>query len=58
MNPVDYLILGLVAAVVFLSGLIIYVSKKRGKKCMGCPDNCACSGGNCTGGCPGQCHKS
>ena len=58
MNPVDLLIVGLICAVVVLSGLVIYKSKKSGKKCIGCPDNCACSGGNCATGCHGQCHKS
>lgn len=53
MGPVDYLILGLVAAILVLAGWYIYRSKKQGKKCIGCPDSCACSSGNCSGGCSG-----
>ena len=56
MNPVDYIIIALVLAVLGLSALVIYKSKKRGKKCIGCPDSCACSSTGC-GGCNGSCHQ-
>ena len=56
MNPVDYLIIAVVCAIVVLCGLFIYKSKKKGKKCIGCPDSCACSGTGCSG-CNGQCHQ-
>ena len=56
MNLVDYIIIVLVLAVLGLSALCIYKSKKSGKKCIGCPDSCACSNTGC-GGCDGHCHE-
>lgn len=53
MNVVDCIIIALIAVVLGLAVLAIYKSKKSGKKCIGCPDSCACSGGNCNGGCSG-----
>ena len=55
MNGIDYLILVLVLGILALAGLFIFKSKKSGKKCIGCPDSCACSNSNCTGGCAGGC---
>ena len=51
MNPVDIVIVAVVAVIVGLSIWYIYRSKKSGKKCIGCPD-----GGNCAGGCCGSCN--
>ena len=48
MNPIDYLILAVIAGIIALAGFAIYRSKKSGKKCIGCPDSGACSG-NCSG---------
>ena len=48
MNPIDYVIIAVVAAIL---GLVIwYISreKKKGAKCIGCP-----AGGNCSGQCSG-----
>ena len=53
MGAIDFLILGIILAVLALSGWYIWKSKKSGKKCIGCPDSCACSAGNCAGGCSG-----
>ncbi len=53
MGLVDYLILGVLAATLLLAARYVYKAKKSGKKCIGCPDSCACSSGNCTGGCSG-----
>lgn len=39
----------IVVALVIIVGLAVfyvYKSKKSGKKCIGCPDNCTC-GGDC-----------
>lgn len=52
---VDYIILAVVALIAGGAIFAIIRSKKSGKKCIGCPDNCACSSGNC-GGCNG-CQK-
>lgn len=56
MNPIDIIIVVIVAVVLGLAGWYIYKSKKSGKKCIGCPDSCACSGSNCAGGCK-NCQK-
>ena len=57
MGFVDYLILAVVVAVLGLAAWYVYKAKKGGKKCIGCPDSCACSAGNCSGGCSGCCDK-
>ncbi len=53
MGPIDFLIIGILAVIVGAAVFAIYRSKKKGKKCIGCPDSCACSSGNCSGGCSG-----
>lgn len=53
MNFTDYIIIAVIVAVLAFAGWFVYRSKKSGKKCIGCPDSCACSGGNCSGGCSG-----
>ena len=45
----NILIIALVAAIVGLAVLYIYKQKKKGTKCIGCPDGSTCSG-QC-GGC-------
>ena len=45
----DYIIIGVVIVVVVLAGLYIRRAKKRGKKCVGCPDGASCPSGNCAG---------
>ena len=49
MKPVDICILSVIF--LLLAGIIVYLvrSKKKGRKCIGCPDSCS---GNCQG-----CHK-
>lgn len=51
MNTVDYIIIAVIALILFGAGFAIYKSKKSGKKCIGCPDS-----GNCSGNC-GCCGK-
>ena len=53
MGPIDFVIIAIVAAIAGLAIFAIHKSKKSGKKCIGCPDSCACSSGNCGGGCTG-----
>lgn len=53
MNPVDYIIIAVIVLILGLSGWFIWKSKKSGKKCIGCPDSCACASGNCGGSCTG-----
>ncbi len=57
MGFVDYLLIAILAAVLGLAAWYVYKAKKSGKKCIGCPDSCACSAGNCTGGCNGCCNQ-
>ena len=54
MELIDYIIIAVIAAIVFGAGYAIYRSKKSGKKCIGCPDSGSCSG-SCAG-CSGSCH--
>ena len=51
MNPIDYIIIAIVAAIVGGAAFYIYKAKKSGKKCIGCPDSATCSGncGSCSG---------
>ena len=53
MNPVDYVVIAIVALIVGGAAWYIYKAKKSGKKCIGCPDSDTCSGhcGSCSCGC-------
>lgn len=53
MGPIDYVLIAGIAMV--LGGIVFFVirAKKKGKKCIGCPDSGGCSG-NCAG-CGGHC---
>ena len=53
MNTVDYIILAVIVLVLGLAIWSVCKAKKSGKKCMGCPDSCACTAGNCGGSCSG-----
>lgn len=48
MQPIDWILIGLVAAILGAAALYIYKAKKGGKKCIGCP-----SSGSCNGQCAG-----
>lgn len=52
MNPIDFLVIGIVAAILGLVIFYIVRAKKKGVKCIGCPDGARCSG-HCAscGGC-------
>ena len=45
---IDYIIIGIVILLVAASGWYILSQKKKGVKCIGCPDAETCSG-NCSG---------
>ena len=49
-NIVVAAVIGLIVGV---AAGYVYISKKKGKKCIGCPDSGTCSG-NC-GSCGGNC---
>ena len=57
MNIVDYIIVAVILLILGFSGWFIWKSKKSGKKCIGCPDSCACAKGNCSGSCNGCSNK-
>ncbi len=46
MNPIDYLTVAVIAIVLLSAGRYLYRSKKKGKKCVGCPYSGSC-GGTC-----------
>ncbi len=50
MNPVDYLLIAILAAVIGGAAYYIAKAKKSGKKCIGCPHAAQC------GGCCGKRH--
>lgn len=49
----NLIIIAVLAVIIGLASGYIYKEKKRGVKCIGCPDGGSC-GGNC-GGCSGNC---
>ena len=53
---VDFLIILIVALIVGIAAGYLYKAKKKGVKCIGCPDGAKCSG-NC-GGCSGSCSEN
>ena len=56
----NLIVIAIVAVIVGLAAGYIYKAKKRGQKCIGCPDSGACAGhcsGNCSG-CSGSCNCS
>ena len=46
----DIIILAIVGLIVGCAAGYIYKAKKKGNKCIGCPDGSSC-GGNCPGCC-------
>ena len=46
MNFVDCIVLAVIVLILAGAGFAIYRSKKKGRKCIGCPDSGKCSG-NC-----------
>ena len=56
MQLTDMIVLLVIAGILGLAVFAIYKAKKNGKKCIGCPDSCACTGSNCAGGCK-NCQK-
>lgn len=41
---VDFIVLGIVLVLVGAAAAYIIKQKKKGVKCIGCPDGCSCSG--------------
>ena len=57
MKPVDMIVIAVIAVILGLVIWYLHSAKKRGVKCIGCPDSGSCSG-NCSGcsGCKGKIH--
>lgn len=53
MEWIDIIVTAIIVGILGGAGYYTYKAKKNGKKCIGCPDNCACSACNCSGGCSG-----
>ena len=54
----DYIVAAILILILGAAALYVYKAKKRGVKCIGCPD-----GGKCSGNCSGysqncQCHHA
>lgn len=48
MGPTDIIVIAVIVAILGGAAWYVYKSKKSGKKCIGCPNGCSCSG-NCSG---------
>lgn len=55
MKLIDYLILGIIVLILALVIWYLHRAKKKGVKCIGCPDGAKCSG-SCAG-CSCQCSE-
>lgn len=49
----DFIIIAILVVILGAAALYLYKAKKRGAKCIGCPDGAKCSGNcdRCSGGC-------
>lgn len=47
----NFVVIAIVSLIIGLAVRYIYKEKKRGVKCIGCPNGCSCSGqcGSCSG---------
>jgi len=52
MGAVDYIVIAVIGLIIGLAVGYIWKAKKKGKKCIGCPDSGTCSG-QCSGCCRG-----
>ena len=53
MKAVDILIIAVIVVILGSAIFFLHRAKKKGIKCVGCPDSSTCSGncGNCSGSC-------
>ena len=57
MNPVDLIVIAVIAGVIGFAVWYIRRSKKKGVQCVGCPDAKTCASKGCSGNCSGcGCH--
>ena len=48
----DLIVIGVIVLIIGLAAWYVIRAKKKGKKCIGCPDSCSCDSKTC-GGCCG-----
>ena len=53
----NFIVIAVIAVIVGASALYICKAKKRGVKCVGCPDSGSCASKSCSGNCGGCCGK-
>lgn len=55
MKPIDIIVIAVIAVILGLVIFYIHRSKKKGIKCIGCPDGAKCAGNCdlCSGSCSG-----
>ena len=51
----DLIILAILAVIVGCAARYVYKAKKRGQKCIGCPEGCSCSAKAESSGCSCGC---
>lgn len=63
MNPIDFVVIGIIALIVGGAIAFMIISNKRGKKCIGCSESGSCPAhkdgtSTCSGNCNGctSCH--
>lgn len=49
----DLIIIGVIVLIIGLAAWYVVRAKKKGNKCIGCPNGCSCDGKGCSGGCGG-----
>lgn len=47
----NIIIIAILVVIVGLAAFYVYRAKKKGKKCIGCPDSCSCSSNANSCGC-------
>lgn len=48
MKPIDIIIIAVIVLIIGGAALYIYRAKKRGVKCIGCPNGASCGSGGCS----------
>ncbi len=54
----NIIIIAILLVIIGLAALYVYRAKKKGQKCIGCPDSGSCSASKCEGGCNCGCGEN
>ena len=49
----NFIVIAVILAILVSASVYIWKEKKRGVKCIGCPEGCACGKGGSCSGCTG-----